>query len=266
MAQDPPVPRGPEAESGTLSSSPSASRTSPGRTPTDQTSTAPDSRPTTILAVGFSHEEFLRCIAPFDPAWDVDRFPGGRGALDLLRPCSIDLVVLSHPLPDLALADFLLALREPRTASRHCGLVAVSERKNAAEALRFVGRGINRVISKKKAPRLLAPTVKALLRVAPRRPSTVPTRLELPHLGSFEAVARNTSATGLLVETGQRPPKGTELGFELELPSERAPVFGRARVVRHTVPERERVSGLGMRIVAFSGQAAGRAYSDFLKS
>lgn len=219
--------------------------------------------PHRIVAVGFRAEEFQDLTADFDPSWDVDGLPNGRGALDLLRLARLDLAVIRYPLRDIALETFLEALRSQNAESHQTSLVLVTERSKAAEACRYIGKGVNRVLSIERAADLLPPTVHALLRIAPRKPAKFGARLEMPRLGSFLGVVRNSSRTGLLIETGQLPPRGTELGFELDLPTG-GQVLGRAKVVRHTEPNREGVVGLGMRITAFSGREAGRRYSAFI--
>ena len=219
-----------------------------------------------ILAVGFPAPDYQRLSATFDASWDVDPLPGGQGALDLLKLAPVDLVVLHHPLPDVSLEPFLEILRSGQMMSRSTSLIVVTKRESAAEACRFIGRGANRVLSLERAQDLLAPTMHALLRVAPRKAASFSARLEMPRLGSFLGVVRNSSKTGLLIETGQQPPRGTELGFELDVPNAGAPILGRAKVVRHTTPDREGVVGLGMRITAFSGRDAGRRYSAFVEA
>ncbi|MEM1181890.1 MAG: PilZ domain-containing protein [Acidobacteriota bacterium] len=218
-----------------------------------------------LLAVGFSADEFQTLSADFDPSWDVDCLPSGAGALDLLRLCRLDLVVVRYPLPGITLESFLHTLRSRVAESHATSLVLVTERTQAPEACRFIGKGANRVLSLERAPELLAPTVRALLRIAPRKPVQFGARLEMPRLGSFLGVVRNSSRTGLLIETGQKPPRGTELRFELDLPTG-GQVLGRAKVVRHTEPVREGVVGLGMRITAFAGRDAGRRYSAFVEA
>ncbi|MEM8996737.1 MAG: hypothetical protein AAGF23_18270, partial [Acidobacteriota bacterium] len=162
-----------------------------------------------LLAVGFDAAEFQPLSAGFDPSWDVDCLPSGSGALDLLRLCRVDLVVIRYPLPGIAVETFLQALRSHQAESHSTSLVLVTERANASAACRYIGSGVNRVLSLERAPELLSPTVHALLRIAPRKPVRFGARLEMPRLGSFLGVVRNSSRTGLLIETGQKPPRGT---------------------------------------------------------
>ena len=59
----------------------------------------------------------------------------------------------------------------------------------------------------------------------------------------------NVSKGGVLIRTDQRYPIGTRIAFKSTLPGDRAPVEGYLEVMRHTVPEVEKLQGIGMRFV-----------------
>ena len=228
----------------------------------------PHRRPRTrVLAVGLSPESFERVVPFFDRAsFEVDRFPGPDGALDLLGEVPFPVVLLRYPLPALSLDAFLAALRDVDSRSREAALLVLADAEHLAEAEAFLGRGVNRVLDLAHTRDRLQFTVAGLVDIAPRRSSRFLARLEVRLNGSVDQVlgiVRNTSASGLLVETSRGPEPGTEIDFELTLPGGARPVRGVAEVVRRTRTEREPITGIGVRILSFAG-TSGRDYASFL--
>ncbi len=221
-----------------------------------------------ILAVGFSSAEFNR-LAPLleRSSFELDRFPDPTGALDLLAPIPFHMILARYPLPRMAMADFLGQIRHPRTRSRKSSLVILADRQHLDEAEQFLVQGANRVIEMEPRAAELETIFADLLHIAPRRSARFFARLQARLDGapsSVLGVVRNTSATGLLVETDHLLSRGMEVGFELTLPGTRLPIRGRAQVVRHASFEKEHLKGVGMRILSFNG-SNGDEYNEFLK-
>ena len=221
-----------------------------------------------ILAVGFDSAEFNR-LAPLleRSSFELDRFPDPTGALDLLAPIPFHMILVRYPLPKMAMADFLGRIRHPTTRSRKSSLVILADRPQVDEAEQFLLMGANRVIEMEPQATELESVFADLLHIAPRRSARFFARLQARLDGapsSVLGVVRNTSATGLLVETDQLLRQGTEVGFELTLPGSRLPIRGRAQIVRHASFEKEHLKGVGMRILSFNG-SAGDEYQAFIK-
>ncbi len=221
-----------------------------------------------ILAVGFSSAEFNR-LAPLleRSSFELDRFPDPTGALDLLAPIPFHMILVRYPLPKMAMADFLDRIRHPTTRSRKSSLVILADRPQVDEAEQFLLKGANRVIEMEPQAAELETVFADLLHIAPRRSARFFARLQARLDGapsSVLGVVRNTSATGLLVETDQLLGRGTEVGFELTLPGSRLPIRGRAQIVRHASYEKEHLKGVGMRILSFNG-SAGDEYQEFIR-
>jgi CheY-like chemotaxis protein len=228
-----------------------------------------------ILTVGVTSDEHRHATPFLDREhFEVDRFPGPDGALELLRDVPIDIVLVRYPLPAKDMGDFLRELRSNASMSRRGSVVILSESAHATDAQRFVGQGANKVVGLEVDPAEIQVTVAGLLQVAPRRETRFLARLEtcLTEAGKPQLTAsgnvvlglvRNTSASGLLVETEYLSPVGTVLGFEVSLPNARRPIRGEAEVVRHARPDRERLVGMGMRILGFEG-SDGDAYTAYL--
>ncbi|MEM8930896.1 MAG: PilZ domain-containing protein [Acidobacteriota bacterium] len=220
-----------------------------------------------VLAVGLDSSTFERVVPFFDRAsFEVDRFPGPDGALDLLTQVDFPVVVVRFPLPSLDLGSFLTALRDPASASRDAALILVAESDQIAAAEAFLGQGVNRVVDLAQTADRLQVTLAELVEVAPRRASRFLARMEVRLDGGVDQVlgiVRNTSASGLLIETGRGPDPGTEIDFELTLPNGARPVRGVAEVVRRTRPEREPITGVGVRILSVAGRS-GRDFAAYL--
>ena len=220
-----------------------------------------------ILAVGFSAKEFSRLAPLLDrSSFELDRFPDPTGALDLLAPIPFHMILARYPLPKMQMEDFLVRIRHPTTRSRKSSLVILADHAHMKDAEHFLMHGANRVIELEPEAVEVESVVADLLNIAPRRAAGFFARLQARLDGSPSSmlgVVRNTSATGLLVETDGELKRGAEVGFELTLPGGRLPIRGRAQVVRHTTPHKEHMTGVGVRILSFNG-SSGDDYREFL--
>jgi hypothetical protein len=73
--------------------------------------------------------------------------------------------------------------------------------------------------------------------------------------------ARNGSMSGVLIESTHKLPRGSLVDFEFKLNG--SAVRGQGEVVRHTTLERERVDGMGLRIISFADDSL-ETYQRFL--
>jgi len=183
----------------------------------------------------------------------------GTRALELAAALPYDAAVVTVPLGDLALDEWLARLRSEGAASRKTAVLLLAAPGHEEEARALLERGANRVAAADDPPERVQALVSALLGVAPRVWLRAASRLRVQlERGTTQVLCQteNISATGMLIRTDQQYPVGTVLSFELSLPGEQKPIRGMARVVRHTAPRREQVRGVG---IAFSGFAAGDA-------
>lgn len=181
--------------------------------------------------MGLSVEEFTLVAPCLDrQKFDVDRFPGAQGAMELVARLPVEVLLISYPLPDMVLPPFLQAVR--KGPCRHSPLVLLAGGDSLNEAHRYIGRGANRVISLDSPKRELPATVSRLLNVAPRKTlrAFAQLRFKFDDTNWIPCRPENLSAPGLLLETDQRPPRGTQVDFELILPAIERPVVGRAEV------------------------------------
>lgn len=212
-----------------------------------------------ILVVGVSREEFDR-VAPFlnRDSFEIDRFPSGSGALELLTRVGFEVLIVRYPLPDMELEPFLDAVRQEDSCSRRSSLVLLTVSERAETAAGFVGRGANRVVSLENSADQIQAMVSSLVNVAPRKSARILARLEIKLGGANDMVfcqTENISATGMLIRTDRQYEPGTKIHFEFNLPDDPRPIVGIAEAVRITHDAREGMTGIGVRFLSFAGDS-----------
>lgn len=220
-----------------------------------------------VLVVGVDPDEFGR-VAPFlaRDDFDVDRFPGPEGALELLSEISFEVLIVRYPLPDMPLEGFLEAVRAETSPCRSAPLVLLAAGE-PAEAERYIGQGANRIVALEDSENDVQRTVSALLSVAPRKAARFLARVEVKLGGAKDLITCQTvniSETGMLIETDRRFEKGTRIHVSFHLEDDERPIVGVAEVVRLTNEERDPVQGIGLRFLSFAGDSQ-RRFQAYLR-
>jgi CheY-like chemotaxis protein len=173
-------------------------------------------------------------------------------ALTRARRERCHLVICRYPLPDMKLREFVAALRSKGSASSDCSLMLLTIPEMTTEARQGAVGGPYLVFSGQEPVGSLGEGAAHLLQVAPRHAPRLMTLLEASLSGDEVNEGRvvNLSVSGMLVTDTPMLPVGAECGFEFHLPNGSS-VRGRARVVRHAMPRRERVMGFALRFVEF---------------
>jgi CheY-like chemotaxis protein len=226
-------------------------------------------RPTrNVLIIGVDAETFGKVAPMFDRSdVDVDRFPRGRSSLELLSVVAFDTLLVGYPLPDMSMGEFLSDVRREDALTRQTPILIMTADEKVEEANQFIGRGANRVVPLSIDAESLQSVVSGLLEVAPRVGARVMAQLEVQlEEGKTLAMCQteNISSTGMLIRTYVGYPIGTKLRFEFPLPDSPRLVRGEAVVVRHTLQNRERISGVGARFVSFEGDGE-RRFQKYLE-
>lgn len=180
----------------------------------------------------------------------------GTRALELAAALPYDAVVVTVPLADLPLDEWLDRFRGEGAASRKAAVLLLAAPDHEEEARALLEKGANRVAAAGDPPERVQALISILLGVAPRVCLRAASRLSVQlERGTTQVLCQteNISATGMLIRTDQQYPVGTLLSFELSLPGEQKPIRGKARVVRHTKPRREPVSGVAVAFAGFDG-------------
>jgi CheY-like chemotaxis protein len=220
-----------------------------------------DSSGKSILTVALDAETVER-IAPIlgRDGLAVERVQNAEEALTSARRSRHDLVICRYPLPDMKLRDFVAVVRDGTSASRNCSLMMLTIPEMTTEARQGAAGGPFMVFSSQEPLGSLGEGAAQLLQVAPRHAPRIRTRLSVsfaPDEQPVEGWVVNLSATGMLVTEIPMLPVGSSCGFEVKLPGGER-IRGRAEVVRHAKPRRERVTGFALRFLSFEddGRAA----------
>jgi CheY-like chemotaxis protein len=198
----------------------------------------------------------------------AERIADPSEALELTRQLPFDAVIIGYPLVTGDLYTLLKGVRQTSSPSRHAAVLLLASRTSIGDAREYVGRGVNRVVSDDDPEQILQGAVAELLGVAPRIPLRVPLRVEAAlDKGMWRSLCQteNLSMTGMLVRTPQAFPEGTQVRFEITLPNDIAPLRGQGVVVRQADYFRERVHGVGVRLVSFDEKGR-RRYESYIQS
>ncbi len=218
-----------------------------------------------MLAVEVGPELFER-VAPVlkRGTFDVDRFPGARGALELLAALPFDALVLGYPMTEVPFAEFLETVKAGTSANAK--IVVLTSKARREEATRYMERGVHLVVTPEDALEETERVLCTLLGVAPRAALRVLVKLDLKLEKGREFFVSQTedlSTSGMFVTTQKRYPVGTVTRFELALPGEQPPVRGTARIARHSRPD-DRHQGMGLRYQEFQSGGDLERLCDYL--
>lgn len=200
-------------------------------------------------------------------SFEVNRIPSGAGALILVGNLRYDLIVVEAPLPDLDVQSFLNAVRtldSPCSASSVLILTQGAEELDISDSL--LGDDMA-VLPSDSEDRVMQSTASQLLGVAARSAARLLVQLHARvGEGSFKRVAQtaNISETGMLLSGAPELPLKSKLELEFELPGDSRPIQATAEVVRHASPDVENLTGIGVRFLEMSAEAAERL-KDFLE-
>ena len=147
---------------------------------------------------------------------EANRIPSGAGALILTGNLSYDLIVIQHPLPDLATEDFLAALRTLDSTSTNSPVLIVAGETEIEEVARSFDGSLVKALSTEADQTEFHGAVSSLLGVSPRYTARVMVQIEV---GLENGVttrmyqAENLSESGMLLRGGRELPVGTPIRF-----------------------------------------------------
>jgi CheY-like chemotaxis protein len=199
---------------------------------------------------------------------EVHRVRDVTRAVELAWSHALDLVVAEHPLPNISTEDLIATVRDGAAPSRNCGLVLVCTPESLDDARVRIGHGVSRAVSQTADLGELMCAVVDLLHTSPR--TSIQAMVELAGEDGdtgVRALTRtvNLSLSGMLVTGARDMPVGSCLTFELLLAGDNTPIAGSGRVVRHTVPNKERVAGIGVAFDSLAGDGQDRLATYLLR-
>ncbi len=211
-----------------------------------------------VLVVGLERKLYLR-IEPLlsRSQLSVDRVPKGESGVLLTDRAAFDLVVIRHPLPDMALGSLMNRIHSPGSPCGAAPFIVITDASRVPEVRGLMPGNGKAVLSIAEPTRLLEEVASRLLGVTPRVGTRVLVRIEVQLDGGrtlLTCQTENVSDHGMLLRTDATFPVGTRVRFECTLPGDRKPILGEAEVARHAVPDVENVQGMGLKIVYLKGE------------
>jgi len=149
--------------------------------------------------------------------FEVDRFPGARGALELVSVVPFRALILGFPMTEVPFDRFLATVKRPGSASSEAPVAIIAGEGQLEQGGAYLERGVDYVASLEDSPAELENGLSALLGIQARRLS----------------------------------PIGSRAYFEFALPNESKPFCGEAEVMRHAQPPTDEYLGMGLRFVSF---------------
>lgn len=190
-----------------------------------------------ILSIGVDEESLSRVSGHLErEEYALEMAPTPRSALSLLNEIPFDLVVLTHPQPNLVLGDFLTELRQKTSESKGAKLLLLAADMGHEELQQLQEHALE-IISRDDA--LIGDLATRVLSGDPRIPIAVIVRLEadLPYGKSLRICqSENLSISGMLVRTEDTLPVDTKVVTNFAIPDGKDPIEAKAKVVRLTGP------------------------------
>ena len=209
-----------------------------------------------ILVVGADTEALQRVLPVLEKhSVDIHRQQEGEAALNAIQNLSVvDLVFVSYPLPDMEFGNFVIAVTGIVSPTRPPQIVVLVSKADVKGVAGHVGHGVQ-VLPADLPDNVLERATAKFLRKAPRPATRIMVKMVVTlGVGKVMRMAQsvNIPASGMLIRTNEHYPLGSEVGLEFALPGSPEPVQAEAQVVRHAIPDREGVTGMGLKFTGLT--------------
>ncbi len=220
-----------------------------------------------VLLVGSPGHGLAHLQAPLQRfAFVVAHAPNVELAIGRVSATRFDVVVMDSQGDEEAVRRLAAAMRGAGSPSSASGLVALAPPERLRELGRLVGRGVNKVLSIRESPEVVALVANRLGSTRHSLAERFPIRLEVACQvdGSWHAFrTENVSASGMLIRTDAEVAPATRFRFRLATVD--GAIEGEAKVVRITDAGREAVRGIGVRFASLDGDGR-RRLADLLRT
>ena len=213
------------------------------------------------ILVAVANPEIVSRLEPLMSAVQAEAIHAmDGGALALACRRSFDLVVAQCPLSGLSAARILKCVREPSSQSGDAPIVLLTREAYLPTLERIAPEervGVYAAVGLTEGLRSIA----KVLGLSDRAAVRLMVEYELSvDSNRVQRVCQtdNISTSGMLLHTSRVLPVGSVVPFAIELPEDVKPIHGRAEVVRHASPRRERVPGMGVRFLGLDGDGRQR--------
>jgi len=210
-----------------------------------------------VLLIGLG-QEGIESLTPLlhHEAFDVHTVEASPFVLDLISGTPFEIVVAAFPVEGIDFSALIEAMRDPNSVCRTAGMMIVVSDKDLDEAVSWLDRGVNRIVSLEWPRARIWQVVGDLLDIAPRIMVNAQIQISPPPEMARDLVVLQTlniSKSGALLTGFRSFPHGTRFEFALNLPGHPEPIYGSAEVVRHTDKLREGIEGFGVRYLSLAG-------------
>lgn len=187
-------------------------------------------------------------------SFDVHRVSEAPEAAEACRRVEPHIVVVPVPIPGMLTEDLIAAVRGAGPPSRRATLVLLAEEEHVASLEDLSDPNLAVLDAAQRQERLQAEVLK-LIDSAARVATRFLIRLQV-HVGEGTLLrmcqTENISESGMLLRSEEAFPVGSEIEIEISVPGDEPPIRGRARIVRHTNPDVETISGVGVQFAEFA--------------
>jgi hypothetical protein len=155
--------------------------------------------------------------------------------------------------------DFFTKARQPSMASSRSLLLVLAEDNQLKDVRAILRDELSTVLSIHQPAAVLDEVASRLLKIAPRRSARLMVKLRAcVDTGDLLLMCQteNISEAGMLVRTDRTLPLGTHALFQFTLPGGIEPIEGECEVARHSVPDIEKLVGIGIRFKTIKGKGA----------
>jgi hypothetical protein len=186
--------------------------------------------------------------------FDVDRFPGAKGAVELVAVIPFRALIVGYPLKEMRFDDFLRVVRGPSSASARAPIALLCDPEHETEAKAYLQQRIQLVMATNEPPTTMEDKLSTFLGIQARASLRILVKLNVTltdhRQERFMAQTKDISTSGMFVSTNRSYPKGSQATFEFALENHASPFSGVAEIVRVSGPG-DRNQGLGLRFVRF---------------
>ena len=214
----------------------------------------------TKVLVAVSDRDVISVLEPLlaRESLEYSQVANGEACLVLASTTPYDLILAHLPLIDMSAPTLLSGLQAPGSPSHGARVLLLSTGGQAAAiaALRPVQLDSVKLTDSIAAFRTaVAEALGVALRASAR--TLVNLHVDVDDSRATRVYeTENLSTSGMLLRTGHPLAVGTEFAFDLCLSEPDLVLQGKGRVVRHTVPDHEKVFGMGVRFEDLDGEAA----------
>ncbi len=215
-----------------------------------------------ILAVVNDRALYDKVAKPLTrSSFEVNRVPSGAGALILVGNLRYNLILVEAPLPDIDLQSFVAAIRTFDSPCVGSSVVVLARNEEAARLSDALSGDDVLVVAASAEPAAVQSAISQALGVAARAAARLLVQLDAAlEEGRLQRVGQtaNISETGMLLSGTPPIPHGSRVRLTLELPGDPRTLSLSGEVVRHTSPEAESVTGIGVRFVEVAADSGAR--------